>query len=56
MYAVPQFEVSPGAHAWLTEHLFVARGRLAGRRQIEYEIFRVGAFSAGSGCARHPLR
>jgi uncharacterized protein DUF3237 len=43
MFAVPQFEVGPGRHAWLTEHLFLARGRLAGPRQIEYEIFQVGS-------------
>jgi Protein of unknown function (DUF3237) len=27
--------------AWLNQHLFLARGRLAGPAEIEYEIYRV---------------
>jgi hypothetical protein len=41
MYMVPQFEVGADEYRWLTEHLFLARGRLAGSRRIEYEIVRV---------------
>lgn len=41
MYMVPQFEVADAAYAWLTHNLFIARGRLAGPRQIEYEIHRL---------------
>jgi hypothetical protein len=35
------FDTGAERYAWLNEHLFVARGRLAGRAEIEYEIFRV---------------
>jgi hypothetical protein len=41
MCMAPQFEVGAGDHAWLVQSLFVARGRLAGPRQIEYELHRV---------------
>jgi uncharacterized protein DUF3237 len=41
MCAAPQFEVGDHAYDWLTESLFVARGRLAGPKRIEYEIYRV---------------
>ncbi len=40
MYMVPQFEVGD-AYAWLTQSLFIARGRLAGPKRIEYEVYRV---------------
>ena len=37
----PCFEVGTGRYAWLGESVFVGRGRLTGRRAIEYEIYRV---------------
>jgi hypothetical protein len=37
----PRFEVSTEGYAWLTQHLFVGVGRLAGSRRIEYEIYRI---------------
>ena len=37
----PQFDVGSDAYAWLTQNLFVARGRLAGPKRIEYEVYRV---------------
>lgn len=42
MYMVPQFEVADAGYAWLTHSLFLARGRLAGPKQIEYEVYRLG--------------
>ena len=41
MYMVPQFEVAGDEHGWLTRHLFIGRGRLAGANQIEYELYRL---------------
>jgi Protein of unknown function (DUF3237) len=41
MYMAPQFEVAGAEHGWLTRHLFVGRGRLAGANQIEYELYRL---------------
>ena len=41
MCMTPQFEVGHERYRWLTESLFVARGRLAGPRRIEYRICRV---------------
>jgi Protein of unknown function (DUF3237) len=41
MRIAPQFEVGPGRLAWLGESLFLGRGRLSGRKAIEYEIYRV---------------
>jgi Protein of unknown function (DUF3237) len=38
---VPQFEAPGGRYEWLTQSLFLGRGRLSGRRQITYEIYRV---------------
>ena len=46
MCMTPQFEVSSDSYAWLTQSLFIARGRLAGPQRIEYELYRVG--QAGS--------
>jgi hypothetical protein len=37
----PQFEAGAGSYAWLTESLFVGRGRLSGPNEIAYEIYRV---------------
>jgi len=41
MCMTPQFEVGDDSYCWLTESLFVARGRLAGPRRIEYQLYRV---------------
>jgi len=41
MRIAPQFDVGPGRLAWLGESLFLGRGRLSGRKAIEYEIYRV---------------
>jgi len=41
MYMVPQFDVAGNEHGWLTRHLFIGRGRLAGANQIEYELYRL---------------
>jgi hypothetical protein len=35
------FDTGAERYAWLNEHLFLARGRLAGPGEIEYEIHRV---------------
>ncbi len=35
------FDTGAERYAWLNEHLFVARGRLVGRAELEYEIYRV---------------
>jgi uncharacterized protein DUF3237 len=37
----PQFETGDEKYGWLNQHLFVAEGRLAGEKEIEYLIFRV---------------
>ena len=42
MYMTPQFDVGNDTYDWLTQNLFIGRGRLAGLRRIEYEIYRVG--------------
>jgi Protein of unknown function (DUF3237) len=42
MRMVPRFEVATGRYDWLRESVFIARGRVAGSRAIEYEIYRVG--------------
>jgi hypothetical protein len=41
MFMVPQFEVASDRYDWLTQSLFLAQGRLAGPRQIEYAVHRV---------------
>lgn len=41
MYMVPQFEVSDRKYSWLTDNLFIGRGRLAGPKQIEYAVHRI---------------
>jgi hypothetical protein len=35
------FETSSPRYSWLTESLFISRGRLLGSKRLEYEIFRV---------------
>lgn len=37
----PQFETGDGRLRWLIDRLWLAEGRLAGDRQIEYQIYRV---------------
>ena len=37
----PQFDVSNDTCDWLTQNLFIGRGRLAGPKRIEYELYRV---------------
>ena len=37
----PQFDVSDAEYDWLTQNLFIGRGRLAGPQRIEYELYRV---------------
>jgi hypothetical protein len=41
MRMVPQFDTGAPGYFWLTDGLFIAEGRLAGPRQIEYIIHRV---------------
>jgi hypothetical protein len=41
MCMTPLFDVGSDRYDWLTQNLFVARGRLAGPRQIEYEVYRI---------------
>jgi hypothetical protein len=41
MFMVPQFEVDSDRYGWLTRSLFLAQGRLAGPKQIEYRVHRV---------------
>ena len=36
-----RFETGAARYAWLNQSLFVAQGRLAGDKQIEYRIYRV---------------
>jgi hypothetical protein len=37
----PQFETGDEKFGWLNQHLFVAEGRLAAEKEIEYKIYRV---------------
>ncbi len=41
MRILAQFDTGDQRYAWLTSSLFLGEGRLAGRRQIEYRIYRV---------------
>jgi hypothetical protein len=36
-----RFDAGAPQYAWLNQHLFVAEGRLIGKDQIEYRIYRV---------------
>jgi hypothetical protein len=38
---IPEFDTGDDRYAWLTEHLFLAEGRLSGVHQLEYELHRV---------------
>ena len=42
MRIVAEFDVGAGAYSWLTQSLFIGEGRVAGPREIEYAIYRVG--------------
>ena len=35
------FDTTTERYAWLTQSLFIARGRLRGAKDLEYQIFRV---------------
>jgi Protein of unknown function (DUF3237) len=37
----PQFDVGDASYGWLTESLFSGRGRLAGPKRVEYQLYRV---------------
>ena len=41
MCMTPLFDVSSDTYSWLTQSLFIARGRLAGPKRIDYELYRV---------------
>lgn len=41
MRMVPEFIVGGKKYAWLNESIFVAEGRLAGPKEIEYLIYRI---------------
>jgi Protein of unknown function (DUF3237) len=41
MRMVMTFETGAERHRWLNESLFIARGRILGKHEIEYEIYRV---------------
>jgi hypothetical protein len=41
MRIAPRFDTGAGRYAWLTQSLFLAEGRIAGPRTIEYAIYRV---------------
>ncbi len=47
MYMTPQFDVAAASYGWLTESLFIGRGRLAGPKRIEYQLYRVGYLASG---------
>jgi uncharacterized protein DUF3237 len=36
-----RFETGAARYLWLTQDLFVAEGRLAGRSELEYQVYRV---------------
>jgi Protein of unknown function (DUF3237) len=35
------FDTGHPRYAWLNQHLFIAEGRLAGKEQLEYRVYRV---------------
>jgi hypothetical protein len=41
MCMTPQFEVGDASYGWLSQSLFIGRGRLAGPNWIEYQLYRV---------------
>lgn len=41
MRMVPEFEVGEGPYSWLSQSVFIAEGRIADTRTIEYRIYRV---------------
>jgi Protein of unknown function (DUF3237) len=38
MRMIPEFDTGDDRNAWLTEHLFLAEGRLSAAHQLEYEV------------------
>jgi hypothetical protein len=47
MFMVPQFEIGSDRYDWLTRSVFLAQGRLAGPKQIEYAVYRVASRPCG---------
>lgn len=41
MRMVMFFDTGAAKYAWLTESVFIAEGRIAGKNEIEYQIYRV---------------
>ena len=41
MRMVMFFDTGAAKYVWLTESLFIAEGRIAGKNEIEYQIYRV---------------
>jgi hypothetical protein len=41
MRMAPKFKVGAKAYSWLNQSLFIGVGRVAGRFQIEYAIYRL---------------
>jgi Protein of unknown function (DUF3237) len=37
----PQFETAAGSYSWMEQSLFVGLGRLAGPKEIEYQLFKL---------------
>jgi hypothetical protein len=35
------FDTTSPSYAWLTQSLFIARGRLLGAKSIEYDVYRL---------------
>jgi hypothetical protein len=60
MFMVPQFEVASDRYDWLTRSVFLAQGRLAGPKQIEYALHRLALRTCGrrksSATAANPTR
>jgi hypothetical protein len=52
MFMVPQFEVASDRYDWLTRSVFLAQGRLAGPKQIEYAVHRVSTGPGDHGDGR----
>jgi hypothetical protein len=35
------FDTGAPEYAWLNKHVFIAEGRLSGKEQLEYRVYRV---------------